>query len=100
MLLSWLVAAPALGVTEPIVVAKVSSPTSLTVFDRGNGLHLYVASYSLGQVVEYPILLGGLLGKASVYARGFSHPLGIVFGPDSMLFVSDSHTSARAGRKK
>lgn len=74
--------------------AGVSTPTSITTVDDT----LYVSSFVTGTVSALPILDGGLLGPATDYATGFSSPLGIVFGPDGTLFVSDSHPSSQPGR--
>lgn len=68
--------------------ASVPTPTSLTVYKGA----LYVASYAAGTVVSMPILPGGALGPATPYATGFTSPLGVAFGPDSTLYVADSHT--------
>lgn len=76
------------------VAGTVPTPTSLTV----NGDNMYVASYATGSVYELPILAGGLLGNGTIYASGFSSPLGIAFAPDGTLFVADSHPSARDDR--
>jgi glucose/arabinose dehydrogenase/plastocyanin len=37
-------------------------------------------------------------GAPSVFASGFSQPLGLAFGPDGALYVSDSHPNAATGR--
>lgn len=69
--------------------ANVPTPTSLTVHDGS----LYVVSYAAGSVVSMPILPGGALGPATPFATGFTNPLGLVFGPDGTLYVSDSHAA-------
>lgn len=84
--------APGVG-TIPAAGA-VAAPTSITVHDGS----LYAASYVQGAVEQLPILAGGALGPATTYASGFTNPLGIAFGSDGTLFVSDSHTSTTPGR--
>ena len=64
----------------------VAAPTSLTVYKE----NLYVASLGTGAVHKLPILPGGTLGPAEVYATGFETPLGTVFDTAGNLYVSDS----------
>jgi glucose/arabinose dehydrogenase len=75
-------------------VGVVPTPTSVTVY--GNAV--YSTSYVTGAVYRQAISAGGALGPAKRYAWGFSNPLGITFGLDGLLFVSDSHPSATPGR--
>ncbi|HVE46971.1 MAG TPA: cupredoxin domain-containing protein [Acidimicrobiales bacterium] len=79
-----------------VATGTVPTPTSLTV----RGTDLYVASWGSGTVSRLPILPEGLLGPPTTYAGGFVNPLGIAFGPDGTLFVSDSHPSSRSGRTR
>jgi len=74
----------------------VPTPTSLTTYDGA----LYVASYARGTVERLPILPGGALAPATTYASGFTNPLGVAFGPEGTMFVSDSHSlgTATVGR--
>lgn len=69
----------------------VPSPTSLT-FHQGS---LYVASYASGTVQKLPVLPGGALGPGTPYVTGLSNPLGIAFGPDGTLYVSESYSGGR-----
>lgn len=82
------------AVSSLSVAGVVPTPTSLTI----RGTNMYVASYATGSIYELPIIAGGLLGNGTVYASGFSSPLGVEFGPDGTLFVADSHPSARPDR--
>ncbi|MDQ1401769.1 MAG: hypothetical protein QOG03_85 [Actinomycetota bacterium] len=72
------------------VAGSVPTPTAVTL---GPDHALYVTSYGPGAVYRLPILAGGLLGPGAVYATGFSSPLGLTFGSDGTLFVSDSHAA-------
>lgn len=71
------------------VAGTVPTPTAVTL---GPDNALYATSYGPGSVYRLPILTGGLLGPGTVYATGFSSPLGLTFGSDGTLFVSDSHS--------
>lgn len=72
--------------------AVVPTATSITLF----GDSLYVTSYLRGDVSKLLVLPGGALGPPVPYATGFSSPLGLAFGPDGTLFVSDSHVVGTA----
>ena len=85
---------PGSGAGAIAVGGVVPAPTSVTTF----GGNVYATSYVTGAVYEMPILPGGALGPAVEFARGFSSPLGVTFGPDGTLFVADSHASARDDR--
>ena len=67
--------------------AQVATPTSIAIHDGT----LYAASYTTGDVTSYAILPGGALAGGTTYAAGFDAPLGLAFGPDGTLYVSDSH---------
>jgi glucose/arabinose dehydrogenase len=72
----------------------VPTPTSLTV----HGDAMYIASWGTGTIFRAPILDGGLLGAAESFATGFSNPLGVQVDEHGVVYVADSHPSARADR--
>lgn len=80
------------GGSGPTIVATPSGasvplPTSLAYRDGS----LYVTSYAAGSVLKLTVLPGGALAAPATYAQGFAAPLGIAFGPDGTMYVTDSH---------
>jgi plastocyanin len=92
------VTAPGAAAFVAVPLMNVPTPTSIVVH---KGV-LYAASYAAGSVSGYPILPGGALAvELGTTVSGFEAPLGIAFGPDGTMYVSDSHALANgshAGR--
>ncbi len=82
-------------------LAPASAPTAITFGPGGtDGADLYAATLA-GNVVRHELAwtpLGPVVEDASVVASGFNLPLGLAFDEAGDLYVSDSETSADAGR--
>lgn len=78
----------------PVVVGAIPAPTSLAL----SGDRLYVTSAQRGAVLSAQILDGGALGPLTEHTTGLDAPMGLAFGFDGTLFVSDSYPSTRPGR--
>jgi glucose/arabinose dehydrogenase len=82
-------------------LATVPVPTALAFGPGGlDGPDLYVTSLS-GDVFRVEILwtpLGPVATGTSTFVSEFSQPLGLAFGDDGVLYVSDSHPGAESGR--
>ncbi|MGH2710206.1 MAG: DUF7133 domain-containing protein [Actinomycetota bacterium] len=77
-------------------------PSSLTFGPDGR---LYVAAVrqgtggfiNVGQILAFEDL-GGVAGAPQIVAEGFGQVLGVAFGPDGTLYVSDNNTSNFTGQ--
>lgn len=88
---SLTVTAPGAATFAAVPLMNVATPTSIVV---RKGV-LWAASYAAGSVTGYPILPGGAITMGlTASISGFEAPLGIAFGPDDVMYVSDSHALA------
>jgi sugar lactone lactonase YvrE len=83
---------PTTGGVLRTVATGVPCPTGLAT-DPFSGDLFVSASYCGGTVYRVSGFAGGNLASVTAYATGFSHPDGLVFGPDGSLYVSDQQTS-------
>lgn len=74
--------------------SSVPTPTAITLHNGS----MYVVSYTAGSVLSMPVGPGGTLGAATVVTTNLESPLGIAFGPDGTMYVSDSHIDAKGIR--
>lgn len=88
---SLTVTAPGAAAFAAVPLMNVPTPTSMVV---RKGV-LWAASYAAGSVSGYPLLPGGAIAiELATPISGFEAPLGIAFGPDDVMYVSDSHALA------
>jgi len=81
------------------LLAPVAGPTALAFGPGGPDLY---ATTLTGDVQRVPLTwtpAGPVAsGAPSTVASGFAQPLGVAFGPDGAMYVSDSHLNPASGR--
>jgi glucose/arabinose dehydrogenase len=93
---------PVPAVAPGFVVTTLAPAAGPTALAFGPGApDLYYASLA-GDIIRVPLTwtpAGPVAsGQPTTVASGFAQPLGVAFGPDGAMYVSDSHANAATGR--